>query len=100
MSSSGLRIFHLAEVFRPESFQKFFCRDAFKRAVCRFDAKEESIAGGQSKSRLIEYGMMGHRKPIQCQHAENADQCGGENGAFKGNRNECRPAVQRPATNV
>src|SRR5258705_5836300 len=69
------------------------------RVVC-FHYQKEPIARCERKIRSVKDRMIRLRRLVQNQHPQNSCERGAQHGAFKRNRNKCRPAVVRLTANV
>src|SRR3954462_188082 len=68
--------------------------------IARFDAEEKSRLTGELELRRVEDRMVRLRQAVQPKHAYKTGNRGEEDGELKGDRNERRPAVQRPSPDI
>src|SRR5262249_55986695 len=68
--------------------------------IAGLDAEEEAVAAGEREPGHVEHRVIGHRQPVQREHAEDGRQGRGENRALECDRDEHRPAVVRLAADV
>src|SRR5262245_45893086 len=80
---------HLARIERLEEPARVL---EVKLRVLRLDAQEESIAAREREARHVEDRVVGHRQPVEREHAEYGRQHRAENRALERHRDERRPA--------
>src|SRR3974377_1714192 len=71
-----------------------------KLGVACLYAQEKAVEGRVRKALDIEDGMVRLWQPVQGQHSEHGEERGSQDGEFKGDRNERRPAIQRATPDV
>src|SRR5262249_53508738 len=85
---------------RSERLEKTARGDEIELSISCLDAKEKPVPTRQGEAWHVEHGVVGHRQSVQREHAENSRERGSEDGALERDRDEGRPAVQRPAADV
>src|SRR5271169_4881346 len=95
-----LVIMHLGHVMRVKPLQKARGLREVKFFVAGLDADEEAVRRGMRETVRIEARMMRLRQAVEREHAEHRGERSEENGHFKRDRNEGRPAIERTASDV
>src|SRR5688572_15467720 len=69
ISDTALMV-NLDDDVRIEALQKLHRPGSIELRIAGLDAEEELVAAGELEPRNIEDRMVGHRKLVACQHAE------------------------------
>src|SRR5271157_921315 len=68
--------------------------------ILRLNAQKELVGRRMGKAIHVEDRMIRFGQFVERDHAENGEGCCSQNRQLKRYRNECRPTVQWPATNI
>src|SRR4029453_18044725 len=83
-----------------EAIEKLSRRVAIEPRICGLDAQEESIHRCTYECRRIEHRVVRLGKAVQQPHAYKRRQRRAKNSGFESDRDEIRPAMKRPATDI
>src|SRR3954469_17123672 len=82
---------HLRHINRVKSRHETSRMFAIKLRVSRLYAKEEPVARGRRKSRIIKDRVIRHRQSVERQHPNHGGDTAEQDRHLKGNDNERRP---------
>src|SRR5262249_17595165 len=85
---------------RVERLEKATRRLQIELRIRRLDAEEEPVAAGERETWHVEDRVVRLRQAVEREHAEHRGQRRDENRALEGDRDECRPAVERLSADV
>src|SRR6185436_77537 len=88
----------IAHFFGAQTLQKASRPRVVELRILRFDRQEEPILAGVLGEALdVEHRVVGHRQPVEREHAEDRRQRGKKDRQLEGDRHEHRPAQIRAA---
>src|SRR5271157_918954 len=90
----------LADVLRGHALQEPGRFRQIEFRIARFDTQEEAVRGCVREAFHVEDRVIRLRELVQGQHAHHGEDGSAENGEFKSDGNERRPAIQRPAADI
>src|SRR5882724_7093281 len=93
-------VFHLDDMLRLHTLQKPGGFPEVELGIVRFDAHKEFIVRSALETLDIEQQMMWLRQLVEREHSKNRGKRCAKHGKFESNRNKCRPATQRAATDI
>ena len=100
MDISGLSVRHLVDRDRMMLLEELPHGLDVEQRVARLDAEEEPVARRQGEVRRVEHRVVRPGQAVEPQHAEDRRQRREEHGHLERDRDERRPAIERPAADV